>query len=30
MLYGLNEVILQEVLKTNILVQEGLFNGYIK
>ena len=30
MLYGLNKVIVQEVLKTNILVQEGLFNGYVE
>ena len=30
MLYGLNKAIAQEVLKTSILVQEGLYNGYIK
>ena len=30
MLYGLNKVIAQEVLKTSILVQEGLFNSYVK
>ena len=30
MLYGLIKVIVQEVLKTSILVQEGLFNGYVK
>ena len=30
MLYGLNKVIAQEVLKTSILAQEGLFNGYVK
>ena len=30
MLYGLNKVIAQEVLKTSILAQEGLFNGMFK
>ena len=30
MLYGFVEVIVQEVLKISILVQEGLFNSYVK
>ena len=30
MLYGLIKVIAQEVLKTSILAQEGLFNSYVK
>ena len=30
MLYELIKVIAQEVLKTSILAQEGLLNGYVK
>ena len=30
MLYGLIYVIVQEILITSILAQEGLFNSYVK